>query len=97
MVLAVVGMKHFSFPKLSTKAWFALIGVALFSGLIGTYAFTWAMAHVNYSSFGVMFLLLKLQPLFAILAALIFLGERPKSSFYPLALLAIISAYFLSF
>lgn len=90
-------MKHFSFPKLSTKGWFALIGVALFSGLIGTYAFTWAMAHVNYSSFGVMFLLLKLQPLFAILAALIFLGERPRKSFYPLALFAIISAYFLSF
>lgn len=79
------------------KAWFALIGVALFSGLIGTYAFTWAMANVHFSSFGVLFLLLKLQPLFAILAALIFLGERPKKSFYPLAVLAIISAYFLSF
>jgi DME family drug/metabolite transporter len=55
------------------------------------------MAHVDYSSFGVLFLLLKLQPLFAILAALIFLGERPKKSFYPLAFLAIVSAYFLSF
>jgi drug/metabolite transporter (DMT)-like permease len=97
VILAVIGIKHFSFPKLSTKAWFALIGVALFSGLIGTYAFTWAMAHVHYSSFGVLFLLLKLQPLFAILTALIFLGERPKLSFYPLAVLAVISAYFLSF
>lgn len=97
LVLVVVGMKHFQFPKLSTKGWFALIGVALFSGLIGTYSFTWAMAHVNYTSFGVMFLLLKLQPLFAILAALIFLWERPKFSFYPLALIAIVSAYFLSF
>jgi hypothetical protein len=76
---------------LSTKAWFALIGVALFSGLIGTYAFTWAMANVNYSSFGVMFLLLKLQPLFAILAALIFLWERPKLAFILFALLAIVS------
>ncbi len=73
IVLAVVGMKHFRFPKLKTKAWLALIGVALFSGLIGTYSFTWAMAHVSYTSFGVMFLLLKLQPLFAITAALIFL------------------------
>lgn len=97
VILAVIGMNHFRFPKLSTKAWFALIGVALFSGLIGTYAFTWAMANVHFSSFGVLFLLLKLQPLFAILAALIFLGERPKKSFYPLAILAIISAYFLSF
>jgi hypothetical protein len=25
VVLAVVGMKHFSFPKLKTKAWLALI------------------------------------------------------------------------
>ena len=96
-ILAVVWMKHFRCPKLSTKGWFALIGVALFSGLIGTYSFTWAMANVNYSSFWVMFLLLKLQPLFAILAALIFLGERPKLAFYPLALLALVSSYFLSF
>lgn len=97
IVLAVVGMKHFRFPKLKTKAWLALIGVALFSGLIGTYSFTWAMAHVNYTSFGVMFLLLKLQPLFAITAALLFLWERPKMSFYPLALVALVASYFLSF
>ncbi len=97
VILAVIGVNHLRFPKLSMKAWFALIGVALFSGLIGTYAFTWAMANVHFSSFGVLFLLLKLQPLFAILTALIFLGERPKKSFYPLAVLAIISAYFLSF
>lgn len=97
VILAVIGVNHLRFPKLSMKAWFALLGVALFSGLIGTYAFTWAMAHVNYSSFGVIFLLLKSQPLFAILAALIFLGERPKKSFYPLAILALVSSYFLSF
>jgi drug/metabolite transporter (DMT)-like permease len=51
VILAVVGMRHLSFPKLSSKAWFALLGVALFSGLIGTYAFTWAMANVHFSSF----------------------------------------------
>lgn len=97
VILAVIGIRHLVFPKLSKKGWFALIGVALFSGLIGTYSFTWAMANVDYSSFGVLFLLLKLQPIFAILAALIFLEERPKASFYPLAALAICSAYFLSF
>jgi len=82
----VIGWSHFSFPKLSQKAWLCLIGVALFSGLIGTYAFTWALANVHYSSFGVLFLLQKLQPIFAITAALIFLGERPRKSFYFLAL-----------
>ncbi len=97
IILAVIGVRHLVFPKLSKKGWLALTGVALFSGLIGTYSFTWAMANVDYSSFGVLFLLLKLQPLFAILAALIFLEERPKASFYPLAILALISAYFLSF
>lgn len=55
------------------------------------------MANVDYSSYGVIFLLLKLQPLFAILAALIFLGERPAKIFYPLAGLALIASYFLSF
>lgn len=97
VVLAVIGINHLRFPKLTTRGWLALIGVALFSGLIGTYAFTWAMAHVDYTSFGVMFLLLKLQPLFAILAALVFLGERPKRSFYLLALIALVASYFLSF
>lgn len=97
VVIAIIGINHFRFPRLSMKAWFALLGVALFSGLIGTYAFTWAMANVHFSSFWVLFLLLKLQPLFAILAALIFLGERPKKGFYPLAVLAIVCAYFLSF
>lgn len=97
VVIAIVGIQHFSFPKLSKRAWMALTGVALFSGLIGTYAFTWAMANVSYTSFGVLFLLLKLQPIFAITAAMIFLEERPKNSFYPLAILAVVSAYFLSF
>lgn len=72
-ILAVIGWSHFRVPKLSQKAWLSLVGVALFSGLIGTYAFTWALANVNYTSFGVLFLLQKLQPIFAITAALIFL------------------------
>lgn len=93
----IIGWKYFRFPKLNKKAWICLIGVALFSGLIGTYAFTWALANVNYTSFGVLFLLQKLQPVFAITAALIFLGERPKKSFYFLALGALFASYFLSF
>jgi len=97
ILLAVIGWSHFRLPKLNKKAWLSLIGVALFSGLIGTYAFTWALANVNYTSFGVLFLLQKLQPVFAITAALIFLGERPKKSFYFLALGALFASYFLSF
>ncbi len=96
-LLVVISWSHFRIPKLSQKAWFALIGVSLFSGLIGTYAFTWALANVNYTSFGVLFLLQKLQPVFAITAALIFLWERPKHSFYMLAGWALIASYFLSF
>ena len=73
LILAVIGWSHLRVPKLNKKAWLSLIGVALFSGLIGTYAFTWALANVHYTSFGVLFLLQKLQPVFAITAALIFL------------------------
>lgn len=97
LILAIIGWKYFSIPKLSQKAWLCLVGVALFSGLIGTYAFTWALANVNYTSFGVLFLLQKLQPVFAITAALIFLWERPKKSFYFLAVWALVASYFLSF
>ncbi len=85
LILAGIGWKYIEFPKLKQKAWYALLGVALFSGLIGTYAFTWALANVHYTSFGVLFLLQKLQPVFAITAALVFLGERPRRSFYFLA------------
>jgi len=73
LILATLGWKYFRFPQLSYKAWICLIGVALFSGLIGTYAFTWALSNVHYTSFGVLFLLQKLQPVFAIIAAMIFL------------------------
>jgi len=73
LILLIIGWSHFSIPKLSRKAWLCLVGVGLFSGLIGTYAFTWALANVDYTSFGVLFLLQKLQPIFAILAALVFL------------------------
>ncbi len=95
--LVILGWRYFRFPQLSHKAWWALFWVALFSGLIGTYAFTWALANVHYSSFGVLFLLQKLQPIFAILAAIIFLGERPKKGFYLFAVWALVASYFVSF
>lgn len=97
MILMLIGKRYFSWPRLSARAWWALIGVALFSGLIGTYSFTWAMGHVDYSSFTALFLILKLQPIFAILAGLIFLRERPEKYFYLLAFLALVASYFVSF
>lgn len=98
MILVILGWKHFRFfPKLSRTAWLCLFWVGLFSWLVWTYAFTWALSNVQYTSFSVLFLLQKLQPVFAILAAIIFLWERPQKRFYALAMGALLASYLVSF
>lgn len=83
--------------KFSKREWFLLILVSILSGLLGTLFFTTALLKVNFISFSVVFLLQKLQPIFAILSARIFLKEKFKKGYLPFALLALISAYFVTF
>lgn len=75
-----------------------LIGmISLLSGLLGTLWFTTALFKVNYISLSVVFLLQKLQPLFAISSSSILLKERLGKNYSFWAILAIISAYFVTF
>ncbi len=71
--------------------------VALLSGLLGTLWFTTALAKVGFISFSVVFLLQKLQPIFAISSARILLKEPLPKQFVSWAVLAIVAAYFVSF
>jgi drug/metabolite transporter (DMT)-like permease len=64
---------------------------------LGTLWFTTALLKVNFISFSVVFLLQKLQPIFAITAAHFFLKEKITTSYIKWALLAFISAYFVTF
>lgn len=86
-----------SLKNLKKKDWLAFIGVALFGGAIGTMAITKALFYVNFVNLSVVILLQKLQPVFAISLATIFLKEKLPKEFFLWAVLAIVGAYFMTF
>jgi len=83
--------------KLTLMDWLAYFGVALLGGAIGTMAITKALFYVNYVNLSIVILIQKLQPVFAISFAAIFLKERQPREFFFWASLAIIGAYFMTF
>lgn len=83
--------------KIGKREWILLIIIAFLSGLLGTLWFTTALLKVHFISFSVVFLLQKLQPLFAIGSASIFLKEKVSKKYIPWAILALVSAYFVTF
>lgn len=97
VLLAPFVVKGFKKETVTRKEWIAVFGVALFSSLLGTLWFTTALLMTNYISFSVVFLLQKLQPLFAVLTARIVLKEKVSKKYIMWALLALISAYFITF
>lgn len=83
--------------RLTRRELFLLLLISLLSGVLGTLWFTTALLKVNFIPFSVVFLLQKLQPIFAISTAVIFLKEKIKKRYLIWALLAIASAYFVTF
>lgn len=83
--------------KMTRKEWFAILLVSLFSGALGTIFYTSALGMVNYIQFSVVVLLQQLQPVWAILAARLFLKEKLSKDFLPYAILGIIAAYLITF
>ncbi len=83
--------------SLTKKEILNLTWIGLFSGLLGTLWFTTALLKVNFISFSVVFLLQKLQPVFVMLAATVFLKERLTATYFKWAVLAIVAAYFVTF
>ena len=83
--------------RFSKKEWGALILISILSGVLGTLWFTTALIKVNFISFSVVFLLQKLQPIFATIFAVIFLKEKITGAYVKWALLALAAAYFVTF
>jgi len=83
--------------KLSIKDWLAYAGVALLGGAVGTMAITKALFYVNFVNLSIIILLQKLQPVFAISLAAVFLKEKLHKEFFLWAALAIIGAYLMTF
>ncbi len=76
---------------------FSLIMVATFGGSIGTMAIVKALFLVNFQSLSIVVLLQKLQPVFAISLAALFLKERLRRNFLLWAIIALFAGYFLTF
>lgn len=89
--------KFSSLKNLKKNDWFAFIGVALLGGAIGTMAITKALFYVNFVNLSVVILLQKLQPVFAISLATIFLKEKLPKEFFLWTGLALVGAYFMTF
>jgi len=79
--------------------WLAFLLTGLFGGAIGTMAIIAAIikTYTGNLNISVVLLLQKLQPIFAIALALLWLKERPKKTFYPWVLVALLGSYFLTF
>lgn len=89
----------FAFKKegLTKKEFFLLIFISMFSGVLGTLWFTTALLKTSFISFSVVYLIQKLQPIFAITAAGIVLKEKVTKSYIKWAVIALTAAYFVTF
>lgn len=101
-IVAVILSPYFirkipSLKALDYKDWLTFFFVALLGGAIGTMAITKALFYVNFVNLSVVILLQKLQPVFAITLASIFLKERLTKAFFFWAALAVTGAYFMTF
>ncbi len=90
--------KYFTQIKtLLPKDWLAFIGVALTGGAVGTMSITRALFYVDYVNLSIVVFIQKMQPIFAIVLAGIFLKEKLNSAFFIWAGVAIIGAYIMTF
>jgi len=83
--------------KLAKREWWLLVLISVLSGLLGTLWFTTALGKVHFITISVVFLLQKLQPIFAITTARIFLKEKLDKRYIKWAVLALVAAYFVTF
>ena len=101
-IVAVILSPYFirklpTLKALDYKDWLTFFFVALLGGAIGTMAITKALFFVNFVNLSVVILLQKLQPVFAITLAAIFLKERLTKKYFLWTTVAIAGAYFMTF
>lgn len=82
---------------LANKEWMLFFLIALLGGAIGTMAITRALFYVDFVNLSVVILLQKLQPVFAITLAGIFLKEKLPRRFFYWSAIAITGAYLMTF
>jgi DME family drug/metabolite transporter len=80
--------------RIPRRGWLAVLGVGWGGSALATLAFTFAFQYGNPD---VVILLQKTQPMWALAAAALVLGERPRARLLPVALAALAGTYLLSF
>jgi drug/metabolite transporter (DMT)-like permease len=81
----------------SKKELIAICLVALFGGALGTIAIVKALFLVNFQKLSVVILIQKLQPIFAVSLAAIFLKEKVNKSFIVYGVIAVVASYIMTF
>ena len=91
--------KRSNLKVLTVKDWLAIFWVSVFGGLLWTIFITKAffLAYAGAVSLATVIILQKLQPVFALIMARIFLKEKLRPSFYIRAIIAIFAWYILAF
>ena len=97
LILLPIVIKNLKQEKFTYKLLLTSLVVALFGGLLGTLFITTALMKINYISFSVVFLIQKIQPLFAIISASLILKEKISKKYLKWALLAIVAVFFVTF
>ena len=82
---------------LGAKDWLSVVLIAMLGGLLGTLAITKAFfaAFAGATTFASVVIIQKLQPVFALVLSRVLLKERLSIRFYPWAILAVVSSFFL--
>ena len=81
VILLPYFIRTFNKEGLTRKEFFLLLFISMFSGVLGTLWFTTALLKTSFISFSVVYLIQKLQPIFAISAAAIVLKEKITKSY----------------
>lgn len=97
IIIAPFLLRAMKTEKLSGKEWGTASFVALLSGVLGTLFFTAALLATNFIPFSVVYLVQKLQPIFAVVTARLVLGEKVGKQYVLWAALALIAGYFVTF
>ncbi len=98
IIMSIILAKKFSvIPQFSTKDIIIFLMISLFGGVIGTISIVKALFLLEFDHLSIVVLLQKLQPVFAILLAYIFLKEALTKRILFYTIITLIASYTLTF